>query len=437
MGRIGLRWRVFPTVCLLLLVPGACATRNQQAARTQRVTDFGAACDGLRDDTRAIQRAFDAAASPPGQTVVLPEGVCLLSHGDADGAMLEIRGGTSVRGAGIGRTVLKVGDGWTGPAATDVVHTEHGGADIRIEGFTIDFNARSNEGRFAPTGLYGLAVRSSRTVVRDVEVLDSPANGMGVPTTGSGVRFERCVSRDNRLNGFYAGAVTDLQVVDSEAYGNTNGIALANGARDVVIAGSRFHDHTADGISIGDTERQRHRTDTRELIIADNRIHDNGGAGIGLIASRNPGADANVDAVLYRNEIHRNREAGISCNSARNVVVLDNDVRATRAPAILLLNGRDITIHRNTIVEDGDRAPLRSAGLVRIANNPDGPHPFAIGRIAIVGNQFRFAGGSAVSIDGYAVTDHIAVTANRLPPTGQAARIDGRTQVDGRIAVVN
>ena len=48
-------------------------------ASTFRVTDFGARCDGKTDDTAAVQKAIDAAASAGGGVVEFPTGTCLLN----------------------------------------------------------------------------------------------------------------------------------------------------------------------------------------------------------------------------------------------------------------------------------------------------------------------------------------------------------------------
>ncbi|HXV76804.1 MAG TPA: right-handed parallel beta-helix repeat-containing protein [Candidatus Polarisedimenticolaceae bacterium] len=415
--------RPVPSVLVLLqlLLLAACGWRQAPLQPVFPATRFGVACDGVADDAPAIQRALDAAGAAGGATVRLPQGTCRLASAAADGSMLEIKGATRLQGAGTGRTVLRVTGAWFGAPVTNMIYTERGASGVVIEDLTLDFNARENRGRFATTGLYGLAVRSSDTVARRVEVVDSPANGIGVPVAGTRVRFEDCRPHDNRLNGFYAGEVSDIEIVGCEAFGNTNGISLANGSRRVVIAGNRLHHQRADGVSIGDTAPQSHRTDTREVIIAGNRIEDNARAGIALIASRNRGASPSLQTVVHDNDLLRNAAVAISCNSAQDVRITFNRLEDNADTGVLILNGREIAVYGNTIA--GSRL------AIRIADNPHGPRPGEIGRISIVGNRFGRSGGlarglPAVTIDLDALTDRVIVADNRID------RPDAITTVD-------
>lgn len=78
--------------------------RPAAAAYFWNVREFGAAGDGQRDDTQAIQAALDAAASSGGGLVVLP-------GGSYSTRTLAIRTGVHLAGAGIEATILKLRDG--------------------------------------------------------------------------------------------------------------------------------------------------------------------------------------------------------------------------------------------------------------------------------------------------------------------------------------
>ena len=136
-----------------VIATGSTATRtvNDRFADVLNVRDFGAVGNGSTDDTAAIQAALTAGAGkevwfPPGTYIVIPSGVT---------SWLKVSSGTSVRGAGVGATTIKVADS-TGPyhvifsgVGATLLTAVTGAAyaawtDVAFEDLTIDQNVSGN-----------------------------------------------------------------------------------------------------------------------------------------------------------------------------------------------------------------------------------------------------------------------------------------------------
>ncbi|MCL8208178.1 MAG: glycoside hydrolase family 55 protein [Actinomycetia bacterium] len=136
------------------------------------VRRFGARGDGRHDDTRAVQAALDAAGEVRG-TVWFPPGVFRV-------AGLVLPSSVSLRGQGMGQSVLKLLDGST----ADVLITRdfarltgrnsNGGvAGVTLADLTLDGNRER-----APHGGYGLRRYGYRWTIQNVEVRHAAAGGI-------------------------------------------------------------------------------------------------------------------------------------------------------------------------------------------------------------------------------------------------------------------
>jgi hypothetical protein len=160
------------------------------ATGTANVLDYGAAGDGVADDTVAIQAAIDLAKSR-GYAVLLPAGTYLTGRLNLSGAARRF----TIRGAGRGATVIRRRD--------DTVGTVIAGNGLSdgcvIESLTIDCQHSVH-----PNGNHGIAIYdSSRVRIRGVAVRDYKNSAILIYSSGV-TRYDDCVVEDCESDGLDA-----------------------------------------------------------------------------------------------------------------------------------------------------------------------------------------------------------------------------------------
>lgn len=157
--------------------------------KTLNATDFGAICDGVADDTVALQKAFDAADVSPVSKVYLPAGTCLYSAPLIVGNDFPYYSHISIEGTGIDTTTLQH-FGANTEAAFQIRHNSY----FEMSGFTIF--RHPGHGRGTTIG-----------VLLDRATWDSSSNGTQV-TTGT---FRHFV-----VSGFAIGMTMSQNAASSE-----------------------------------------------------------------------------------------------------------------------------------------------------------------------------------------------------------------------------
>lgn len=217
--------------------------------------------------------------------------------------------------------------------ADGVVLTGEGG-DQTI----LDFSGQISGGN-------GLAVTGNDVTIQDLQILDTPGDGIradnvenvtfdGVwviwpeaestdngayglyPVQSNGVTIRNCLVEGSRDAGVYVGQSTDILVEDNEARGNVAGIEIEN-STDAIVRRNWAHDNTAGvlvfnlpGLDIKDGKRAN---------VYDNIIENNNGPNFGesgtVVALVPPGIGVLVlaadDNEIHRNEIRGNESTGV------------------------------------------------------------------------------------------------------------------------------
>jgi polygalacturonase len=184
------------------------------ATVTRAVMPSGAVANATTDNTSAIQKAIDAAASAGGGIVALPTGTFLI-----DGHLV-LKNNVKLTGAGPD-TVLKAGPGFlnsTGPEGGYPIVTTAGASNVTIANLTADQSGNTLDGNADPDrrlAAYLIDVRNSHNVVVDGVYTRNPFT-YSIAVVGSN---DFCVAHSNTLvttSGRYD-QLDGIHVLDSSA----------------------------------------------------------------------------------------------------------------------------------------------------------------------------------------------------------------------------
>ena len=154
------------------------------------VLAFGAQCDGITDDSTAVQAAINAAGG--GGVVLFPTGTCVV------GATIILPSGVTLAGTGRASTIIQ-GSGSL-PASVNVVETANyqilkgtssttnQPANYGLYNLTIDGNV-AQRGIYSASSLEGhcFASHGAQFIVRQVDFINAPQDGAYSEGPGSGI----------------------------------------------------------------------------------------------------------------------------------------------------------------------------------------------------------------------------------------------------------
>ena len=231
---------------------------------------FGVKCDGVTDDTAALQKALDRI--DPNQALQLPAGACVTSR------TLSLRGKRDVMifGAGADSSIIR---------ATDPLHSAFvvsNGSAVSLKGFQI----------YSPDS----AVRST----------DAAARGFYVETS-SHVSLDGVKVRHTAGAGILFYVVTDSKIINSDVVDNlSDAFHVTGGSRDILVQFNRARGSGDDCFaSIGYGARLN-----QGIRFLDNSCSGNAASGISF--------EGTIGGQAYRNQLVRTGVSGIRIASQKS-----------------------------------------------------------------------------------------------------------------------
>ena len=346
------------------------------------VKDFGAIGDGVTDDRVAIQAAVNAARAAGGGEVYIPVGIYAVSGaGKSSLGAIQLYDNITVYGDGMGQSVVKVKDGWSGDI-TGVFRTPYGveTSNVGMHDITIDGNRANTTGNIDGwfNGVKPGTPGSDHNITLDhVEIKDMSRYGFDPHERTDGLIITNSVSHGNGLDGFVMDFQTNAYFGNNIAYDNDrhgfnivtstsnstlennvaydnggNGIVVQRGSSDIAvptdirIIGGEYYNNAKDGIQINKAN---------EVEISGADIHHNGERGIRILGSQ--------DSVIHDNFVHENSQSKL--NGYEEIAIASYDDRAGVSGKIYLSTG--ISVYDNTITGDGHA----SYGIRELADGSD------------------------------------------------------------------
>ena len=313
------------------------------------VTSFGAYGDGVHNDTNAIQAALDAANAAGGGTVVMPAGTFLVTgHGDASEGCLKIYSNTTLTGAGMGDTEIKLKDG-SNEKITGILRTPAGEVthDVTIENLTINGN-RGNTGNEVDGLFTGVEPGSPKAdyniTISAVEIKEVSRYGFDPHEQTTNMVIENCVAHDNTGDGFTLDFISDSTIQNCVAYDNgRNGFNLVTSSHDVTFIDNEAYGNGAAGLTVQKGSEDRPFIDN--VLIQGGSFHDNAQHGVLVKLS--------YGVTLTGAEIFNNGQEGVQIHGASRCEILNNQIHDNGLSAPGSYNGVSIEAYDDTAGTQG------------------------------------------------------------------------------------
>jgi parallel beta-helix repeat protein len=294
-------------------------------------TGYGAAGDGVTDDTAAVASALAALnASTGGEELYFPAGTYLLSGtGTPSDGILNVNvNNATIRGDGIGRSILKVKNSQAADV-TGVIRTKSGSSidKLTVRDLSIDGNkanqTKKTIGFYAGVTPQTVAYDSDAFLLR-VEVYNCTDYGFDPHERCTRFVFNGCIAHDNGLDGFTFDGCYGLSVINCSSFLNgRHGINLVTGSANVAITNCIVNTNGSNGIML--------QTGAKKNTIVGCQITNNTGCGIQVngVPQASPEIDTApaADNSVVGNVILLNGTHGIQLSGSSKNLITGNQIR--------------------------------------------------------------------------------------------------------------
>jgi parallel beta-helix repeat protein len=171
-------------------------------------------------------------SAKPGTTIVFGAGTFKFKN-----TMAVASSGLTIRGAGIGQTILDF-DGMT--AGSDGIAAQDGSNNLTLTGFTVQ-NTKGNA--IKVIGSDYVVFRAVSATWKDAAKMTNGPYGL-YPVSSTHVLIENCVVSNASDSGIYVGQSDTVIVRNNEVLGNVAGIEIEN-TFNADVTGNNVHDNTA------------------------------------------------------------------------------------------------------------------------------------------------------------------------------------------------
>jgi parallel beta-helix repeat protein len=365
------------------------------------VTSLTAVGDGVTDDTAAIQSALDTIDAAGGGVLFIPRGTYRITNS------VHIGSNTTVRGAGIGATVLRGAAGsYAGQTVNGTTLAATLGAvaesRITVEHLTIDHQTNDTIANgvafIAGTSFTGTVCTDC--TVRHCEILSHPDHEYALwSMRGQQIRFV-----NNRVDG---GCTSHgVEVLDGE------GISLF-GSEDVLIANNIVTRCENDGINVAASVDYPDASNTNVTIIGNVISGCRDGINLGTSYDATNGAQNLINILVSGNVVNDSYAYGIYAwtpvagSAFRNVLIENNAVNG--GPYGIYVQGIDTdTSHRGVAVRGNTLYGQTTSVAALVVNLFHG--------CDVEGNTVdTVASGEGIRVDR---SDHVRVIGNRIARAG-------------------
>ena len=312
--------------------------------------DYGANPNDNNDDTFAIQAALDAARDAGGGHVLLSAGTYILTGGaKASYGALRIYDNTEISGAGMGKTILKMQDGWetkiTGMIRTPVNQATE---NVIIRDLTLDGNRDNVSAEIdgIMTGvLPGKDEHDNNILIERVEIHDVSRIAFNPHEQTHNLTIRDSVAHHNSWDGFIADYVVNGVYENNLAYSNDrHGFNVVTHSNNMVLKDNVAYDNAEQGIVLqrgsgsttidGWEEMLNH-----DILVINNEVYMNGENGILLKQVQ--------DNQIVGNIIYGNGKDGIQIEGAFGNIIDGNKITAN-------VNGIELRAYTGSIAGPDD-----------------------------------------------------------------------------------